>query len=98
MDSIGDTIPKTLLCTFWHHQSKTDSNTSVDGSYHKGLHLLGRARNSAHYDTNDSEYHVTHWNIIHTCKKSSVVHGNLLIDKIGSTGTFSSMNSTNNNK
>ena len=64
MDAIGDTavIPKTLLPTFWHHQPKTDSNTSVDGSYQYGLHMLGQARNSAHNDRNDSECHNIHYN------------------------------------
>ena len=57
MNTIGDTtvIPNNLLRTFWHHQPKTDSNTSVDGSYQHGLHLPGQEGNNTYHVRHDPE-------------------------------------------
>ena len=55
--TIGDTtvIPKNLLRTFWHHQPKTDSNTSVDGGYQHGLHLRGQVGDNTYNVRDDFE-------------------------------------------
>ena len=57
MNTIGDTtvIPNNLLRTFWHHQPKTDSNTSVDGGYQHGLHLPGQEGDNTYYVWDDPE-------------------------------------------
>ena len=64
MNAIGDTtvIPKNLLRTFWHHQPKTDSNTSVDGSYQHGLHLPGQAGDNTYNVRDDFKLIHTRYN------------------------------------
>ena len=71
MNTIGDptVIPNNLLCTFWHHQPKTDSNTSVDGSYQNGLHLPGQAGDNTYNVRDDPELiHPSYYYLEHNKK------------------------------
>ena len=64
MNTIGDTtvIPNNSLRTFWYHQPKTDSNTSVDEGYQHGLHLPRQAGDNTYNVRDDFEFHHTRYN------------------------------------
>ena len=66
--TIGDTtvIPNNSLRTFWYHQPKTDSNTSVDEGYRDGVHLPEQEGDHTDHVRHDHQLvHLYHYNLEH---------------------------------
>ena len=69
--TIGDTtvIPNNSLRTFWYHQPKTDSNTSVDEGYRDGVHLPEQEGDHTYHVRHDHQpIHLHHYYLEHNKK------------------------------